>query len=217
MDFATPLGPVLLFTTGSLAQVFSDNLTAQTEKGKHERKRQGSYNGLLPFGTTKGSQGNGCDEPSFFSEVVEARRADVLAESAAPGPLQARLLEAWRRSRPPIPSPVAGRAAPYRKLRRLKEAYLEGEIDRAGYHARTGALAERLAALLAQAREGAEVGPRFAGYPASVADARRRAVPAKRNKLAREAFNWVIVSNGTAVAVVPRPELRPFLTVLSTR
>src|SRR3954471_19304926 len=57
MDLATPMGRVVLSTMGSLAQFNSDNLSAETKKGKCERKRQGLYNGLLPFGVTKGSHG----------------------------------------------------------------------------------------------------------------------------------------------------------------
>ncbi len=53
MDFATPMGRVVLSTMGSLAQFYSDNLSAETKKGNAERKAQGLYNGVLPFGLTK--------------------------------------------------------------------------------------------------------------------------------------------------------------------
>jgi hypothetical protein len=36
------------------------------------------------------------------------------------------------------------------------------------------------------------------------------ATPEERNKIARALMSSVVVSNKTAVAVVPRPELRPF-------
>ncbi len=57
MDFTTPMGRVVLSTMGSLAQFYSDNLSTETKKGKRERKAQGLYNGLLPFGATKGEDG----------------------------------------------------------------------------------------------------------------------------------------------------------------
>ncbi len=40
-----------------MAQFYSDNLSAETKKGKAERKRQGLYNGLLPFGVTTNEAG----------------------------------------------------------------------------------------------------------------------------------------------------------------
>ena len=35
---------------GGIAQWYSDNLSQETKKGKRERKAQGLFNGLLPFG-----------------------------------------------------------------------------------------------------------------------------------------------------------------------
>nr|MDP9469235.1 recombinase family protein [Chloroflexota bacterium] len=57
MDFTTPIGRVILATLGAFAQYYSDNLATETAKGKQERKRQGLYNGVLPFGATKGEDG----------------------------------------------------------------------------------------------------------------------------------------------------------------
>jgi DNA invertase Pin-like site-specific DNA recombinase len=54
MDFTTPIGKVILTTLAAFAEYYSANLSAETRKGKAERKRQGIYNGLLPFGATKG-------------------------------------------------------------------------------------------------------------------------------------------------------------------
>lgn len=57
MDFASPIGRVMLANLGAFAQYYSDNLSHETKKGKTERKRQGLYNGLLPFGVTKDDDG----------------------------------------------------------------------------------------------------------------------------------------------------------------
>jgi site-specific DNA recombinase len=57
MDFTTPIGKVILATLGAFAEYYSDNLSLETKKGKRERKAQGLYNGLLPFGTTAGLDG----------------------------------------------------------------------------------------------------------------------------------------------------------------
>ena len=48
MDFASPIGKVTLTMLASFAQYYSDNLSAETKKGKAERKRQGMYNGVIP-------------------------------------------------------------------------------------------------------------------------------------------------------------------------
>ena len=42
---------------GGLAELYSDNLGEEVKKGLRERKAQGLYNGLLPFGVTKGEDG----------------------------------------------------------------------------------------------------------------------------------------------------------------
>lgn len=52
MDFSTPIGRVILATLAAFAQYYSDNLSTETRKGKAERKRQGLYNGVLPYGAT---------------------------------------------------------------------------------------------------------------------------------------------------------------------
>lgn len=57
MDFSTPQGQMMLGVLSSLAQFYSDNLSQETRKGKTERKAQGMYNGLLPFGMMKGTDG----------------------------------------------------------------------------------------------------------------------------------------------------------------
>ncbi|MFH1484250.1 MAG: recombinase family protein [Chloroflexota bacterium] len=54
MDFTTPYGKFALTMLGGLAQLYSDNLSFETRKGKGERKEQGLYNGPLPFGVMKG-------------------------------------------------------------------------------------------------------------------------------------------------------------------
>lgn len=43
MDFTTPIGKVILTTLAAFAEYYSANLSAETRKGKAERKRQGIY------------------------------------------------------------------------------------------------------------------------------------------------------------------------------
>ena len=57
MDFSTPWGNLALTLLGGLAQFYSDNLSQETKKGWAERRAQGLYCGLLPFGAMKGEDG----------------------------------------------------------------------------------------------------------------------------------------------------------------
>ncbi len=57
MDFSTPWGGLALTLLGGMAQFYSDNLSQETKKGWHERRAQGLYCGLLPFGVMKGEDG----------------------------------------------------------------------------------------------------------------------------------------------------------------
>lgn len=57
IDPDSPSGRLMQTMLVGLAQFYSDNLSQETKKGKHERKRQGLYNGLLPFGVTKDPRG----------------------------------------------------------------------------------------------------------------------------------------------------------------
>ncbi|MBA7694451.1 hypothetical protein ES703_103061 [subsurface metagenome] len=57
MDFSTPWGKLALTFLGGMAQFYSDNLSQETKKGWHERRAQGLYCGLLPFGAMKSEDG----------------------------------------------------------------------------------------------------------------------------------------------------------------
>ena len=63
MDFSSPWGRLALTLLGGLAQFYSDNLGLEVKKGKAERKAQGLYNGLLPFGVRKGDDGVPVPDP----------------------------------------------------------------------------------------------------------------------------------------------------------
>ena len=57
IDYSTPTGKFMLVMQGGLAELYSDNLSQETKKGWAERKAQGLYCGLLPFGVMKGKDG----------------------------------------------------------------------------------------------------------------------------------------------------------------
>ncbi len=111
---------------------------------------------------------------------------------------------------------VAERLRLTRRLGRLKQLYLEGDLDLAAYRERKAAVAADLAALPAgEGNPDEAVGRRLIGFLANLASAWKVATPAERNRLARQLFVEAIVENRTAVAVVPRPELRPFFETLT--
>ncbi len=72
MDFTTPIGKVMLATLAAFAQYYSDNLSQEVSKGKRERKLQGLYNGLLPFGVRKGPDGIPERDPDTFPGLMLA-------------------------------------------------------------------------------------------------------------------------------------------------
>ena len=81
MDFSTPIGKVILATLGAFAQYYSDNLSHETKKGKQERKRQGLYNGLIPFGMTKGEDGVPIVDPKTFPGLLLAFQTSAAGKS----------------------------------------------------------------------------------------------------------------------------------------
>ena len=72
MDFTSPSGKVHLALLGAFAQYYSDNLSQETKKGWHERRAQGLYCGLLPFGVMKGQDGVPAPNPDTYPGLVLA-------------------------------------------------------------------------------------------------------------------------------------------------
>ena len=72
MDPSTPHGRLVLQTLGGFAEFYSNNLSHETKKGKAERKRQGMYNGMLPFGYTKDEDGKPTHDPENKPGVLLA-------------------------------------------------------------------------------------------------------------------------------------------------
>ena len=69
MDFSSPWGRLALTLLGGLAQFYSDNLGLEVKKGKSERKAQGLYNGLLPFGVKRDEDGIPVSDPDTPGSV----------------------------------------------------------------------------------------------------------------------------------------------------
>ena len=74
MDYSSPAGQLMLTMLVGLAQFYSDNLAFETRKGKAERKAQGLYNGLLPFGLKRGPDGLPVPDPETYPGLLLAFR-----------------------------------------------------------------------------------------------------------------------------------------------
>src|SRR3712207_275573 len=74
MDFTTPIGKVVLATLAAFAQFYSDNLAQEIKKGKAERKLQGLYNGVLPFGLKTNADGVPVPDPETYPGLLLAFR-----------------------------------------------------------------------------------------------------------------------------------------------
>ena len=58
-DFSTVMGKIILAVLAGLAEMFIENLRAETKKGKRERAHKGFYNGVVPFGYQAVSKADG--------------------------------------------------------------------------------------------------------------------------------------------------------------
>jgi site-specific DNA recombinase len=58
IDFASPIGKVMLSLLGAFAQYYLDNLRAETAKGHREKARRGLWVGPTPFGYAKVDKGH---------------------------------------------------------------------------------------------------------------------------------------------------------------
>lgn len=160
-------------------------------------------------------QGSGCDEPSCFAHVIEEQIGALLAAFAVPAATQQRLLNIWRHYQGRDGSTGPTRVRLQRKLKRLKELYLEGDLTKKEFQDQKANVTDELAGLPLEGNPDNDDGARLASYLSNVSRAWLEATPEERNKLARQLFLRVVVKNKTAVAVVPRPDVRPFFTLVA--
>jgi len=81
IDYSTPSGKFMLVMQGGLAELYSDNLSEEVKKGLDERKEQGLYNGLLPFGAVKGPDGIPVPNPDTFPGLLLAFKLSATGKS----------------------------------------------------------------------------------------------------------------------------------------
>lgn len=156
-----------------------------------------------------------CDEPTFMAEIVETQIGALLGRFIVPATDRKRLVSEWKRSQGRAGDSAGDRLRIARRLDRLKDLYLEGDLERDSYQAQKAELQYELALLPDDGAADIDVGNRLAGFLGDVASAWTLATPEERNRLARQLFADVIVENRTAVAVTPRPALRPFFETLA--
>ena len=77
IDYSTPEGQMFLSILATFAAYFSDALAAHTSKGKHERARQGFYNGDLPFGYRNPTPGKAGEYNKTVPLIVDEEAAGV--------------------------------------------------------------------------------------------------------------------------------------------
>ncbi len=79
LDFSTPWGKLTLTMLGMLAEIYLDNLSQETHKGKLARARKGQWNGAIPFGYCRGTCST-CTDPNGPDYCPDAGGPDHLTE-----------------------------------------------------------------------------------------------------------------------------------------
>jgi site-specific DNA recombinase len=71
-DFTTPWGKMQLVMLAAFAELFLNNLSAETKKGKRKRAEKGLWNGDLPFGYQKAADGKNAEPHPEQAAAVRA-------------------------------------------------------------------------------------------------------------------------------------------------
>ena len=80
LDFTTPWGKLALAVLGTLAEIYIDKLSADTKRGKHQRARNGLWNGSPPLGYCRGNCST-CDVPNGPGYCPNAGGPDLSRDS----------------------------------------------------------------------------------------------------------------------------------------
>ena len=115
VDYSDPMGRVFLTMIAAFAQLFSDQLSQHTKKGKRERALQGYYNGYPPYGYINPQPGRAGEHNKTVSVLVDEEIAwymRVAAGCAIGGVARSDGRTATRiDSGPPIPWRICSRAS----------------------------------------------------------------------------------------------------------
>ena len=183
MDFPTPWGRLALTLLGGLAQFYSDNLSQETKKGWRERKEQGLYCGMLPFGAVKGEDGIPVPDMQEKNFAIDGQGV-TLRNYKEKAKINA-------------------------QLDRQKKLFSWGDITEGDYLSEKNRLVKELHALTLP-DEPTHVLEELSEFLRHVTKTWKEANQQQRNSLARQLFEEIWVKDKQVVAVKPRPELEPF-------
>jgi site-specific DNA recombinase len=156
-------------------------------------------------------QSGTCDQASLTSDRIDDQLAVVLGAFAIPVHDGATLLEyvAERMAQPT--GAAAERARLDRKLERLKELYLDGDVDQLDFHRQRREVQAALAALPLDDVVDPAALDVMATYLTDLATAWAQATAGERNNVMRDLFDAVWIEDRTVVAVTPRAEVVPYM------
>ncbi|MCK4354444.1 MAG: recombinase family protein, partial [Dehalococcoidia bacterium] len=200
MDYTTPSVKVHLALLGAFAQYYSDNLSQETKKGWHERRAQGLYCGLLPFGAMKGEDGVPVPNPDTHLGLVMA------FELAAQGKSDREVAVALNEKE--------YRAAGNQGNRPFSRGTTRGMLTNRFYlgylpDGNGGWVKGKHEAFTSTESHVSTLG-KLAKFLSSVAKAWKEANQEQRNKLARTLFQEIWIKDKQVVALKPQPEFEPF-------
>jgi site-specific DNA recombinase len=156
----------------------------------------------------------GCGQTSAALAQLESQVEDFLEQLTIPDNYQEIVVRALQAERPEASENVAKHQQAQARLRRVRDLYELGDLSRAEYETKRGALRAELAHMEAgYSLLAGETLPKLRFYLQQVPAAWRDATPEQRNELARLLFEEVVVDDRRVVGAVPRTEYLPFFAL----
>jgi site-specific DNA recombinase len=149
-------------------------------------KASGKSNGCRRIESAGRVQGSSCTAPTFCADGVEQQIGDLLSGFAVPDEQREPLIRPWRTARQRNVNAEVDRGRLERKPARLKDLYLEGDLDKATYHGRRAEIEDQTTDAVAM---------KLADSFADLSQAWEEATPEERNSLARQVLSGVIIEN----------------------
>ena len=162
-------------------------------------------------------QGGSCRARSVRESVIETELGRYLHSLRFPDDTQVRILTAYREARPEVSERDRQRQTIEGQLRRLGDLFVMGDLSKGEYESRRAELRTALARMEEPEAHGRpEMLDRLQRYVLNAGAAWDDADDAQRNRLARALFENLMVRDRHLVAVQPRPEFQPYLSLVET-
>src|SRR6185503_16518965 len=159
-------------------------------------------------------QASDCRARSVRESIIADELGRFLHSLRLPDDTQIRILTAYREARPEATERDRQRQVIEGQLRRLGDLFVLGDLSKSEYEARRGELRTALARMEEPESHGRpEMLDRLQRYVLNAGAAWDDADDAQRNRLVRALFESVLVRDRHLVAVRPRPEFQPYLTL----